>query len=140
MSKNNGINTAITRRRTRRLSSTSVSRMGRRNSRKSESSTEICTKMAIIINPIYIAITLPGIGTDMRPPMTNSRKTQEPTRIIRHIVKSDSLFMVFFPPLYRCRPYGAEVKNLFFHSCLLFSGSIICLCWHCFHYRASKCA
>ena len=67
--------------------------MGRRNSRNSESSTEICTKIAIIINPIYIAITLPGIGTETMPPIPNRRITQEPIRIMRHIVKSDSLFM-----------------------------------------------
>ena len=40
-----------------------------------------------------MAITLPGIGTEMTPPTTNRRKTQEPIRIMRHIVKSDNFFM-----------------------------------------------
>ena len=40
-----------------------------------------------------MAITLPGIGTEISPPTTNFRKIQEPTRIMRHIVKSEGLFI-----------------------------------------------
>ena len=40
-------------------------------------------------------MTLLGIGTEITPPMINLKNTQHAMNIIRHIVKSDGLLMVY---------------------------------------------